>query len=186
MIAMKDKGMTLLELVIVISIIGILVVALGFQFAGWIDKYRVETQMSELYVDLMNARLRSMQRNRAHFVNLEQKQYTVQEDIDPWPDGDTSLTAYDNNRPSGYNYPIPLVKKTLNSNNPITWSNIRVTEIKFNQRGLANVNKTICVVTDNDADYDCLAISATRIRFGRLSNKISDGGTCGSENCVNK
>jgi type IV fimbrial biogenesis protein FimT len=186
MIAMKDKGITLIELVIVISIIGVLAIALGFEFKGWIDRYRVEVQINELYADLMNARVRAIQRNRAHFVRLAQTEYTVQEDVDPWPDGDTRLTALDSNRPDGYNDPIPLVKKTLNSNNAITWSNIRVAQIEFNKKGFSNMNKTICSTTDNDADYDCLAVSATRIRFGKLNKKIPDGGVCNSENCVKK
>jgi prepilin-type N-terminal cleavage/methylation domain-containing protein len=117
---MQDKGITLIELVIVISIIGILTIALGFEFKGWVDKYRVEVQINELYADLMNARARAMQRNRTHFVSLTQTEYTVQEDIDPWPNGDSCLTALDSNRPDGYNEPIPLVKKNLNPNNLLT------------------------------------------------------------------
>jgi prepilin-type N-terminal cleavage/methylation domain-containing protein len=93
MIATQDKGITLIELVTVISIIGVLAIALGFEFKGWIDRYRVEVQINELYVDLMNARMRAMQRNRAHFVSLAQTEYTVQEDIDPWPDGDITIPS---------------------------------------------------------------------------------------------
>jgi prepilin-type N-terminal cleavage/methylation domain-containing protein len=186
MIATLDKGITLIELVTVISIIGVLAIALGFEFKRWIDRYMVEVQIDELYADLMNARMRAIQRNRAHFVTLAQTEYTVQEDIDPWPYGDTDLTAWDSNRPAGYNDPIPLVKKNLNPDTPITWSNLRVAKIKFNNRGLSNMNKTICFTTDNDADYDCLVVSATRIRSGKLNKKISDGGECNSENCVKK
>jgi Tfp pilus assembly protein FimT len=186
MISMQDKGATLTELVIVISIIGVLTITLGFGFEGWMDSYRVEVQINELYGDLMNARARAMQRNRAHFVSLLQTGYTVHEDIDPWPDGDSCLTSLDNNRPDGYNEPIPLVKKDLNPDNSITWSNIGITEIEFNKRGFSNTNKTICFTTENDADYDCLVLSATRIRLGKLEKKIPDGGVCNSENCLNK
>jgi Tfp pilus assembly protein FimT len=186
MISMQNKGATLTELVIVISIIGVITIGIGFEFKGWIDRYRVEVQINELYADLMNARARAMQRNRAHFVSLAQTEYMVQEDINPWPDGDSCLTASDNNRPDGYNEPIPLVKKNLNPNDPITWSNIGITEIEFNKRGFSNTNKTICFTTEHDADYDCLVISATRIRFGKLKKKIPDRGVCNSENCLNK
>jgi type IV fimbrial biogenesis protein FimT len=182
----KNSGITLIELIIVISIIGILAVALGFSFQGWIGGYRIESQVKEMYVDLMNARARAMQRNRVHFVTLATTQYTIQEDISPWPDGDESLTVADNTRPTGYNDPIPLLQKNLNPNYPITWSGISDTQIKFTKRGLSNDNKTICVNTDADADYNCIVISPSRINLGRLTKKIPDGGACNATNCVSR
>ena len=38
----QEAGITLVELIIVIAIIGILVIALGFSFQDWMGKYRVE------------------------------------------------------------------------------------------------------------------------------------------------
>ena len=184
---MKNKnGVTLIELIVVVSVIGILVIALGFSFQGWMGKYRVESQIKEMYVDLMNARARAMERNRIHFVSLATTQYTIQEDISPWPDGDESLTAADNTRPTGYNDPIPLLQKNLNPNYPITWSDISDTQIEFTKRGLSNDAKTICSNTSLDADYNCIEISATRINLGKLTAKIPDGGACDSTNCVAK
>jgi len=186
MVSMKDKGITLIELVVVVSIITVLSVALGFEFVGWISKYKIETQIRELHLDLMNVRVRAMMRKRAHFLSLAPTQYIVQEDIYPWPDGDARLTESDSSRPAGYNDPIPLMKKNLNLNLPITWNNMRVAKIKFNTRGLSNTNRTICVNTDKDADYDCISISAARIRLGKLKKKIPDGGICDAANCVKR
>ncbi len=67
---MKEDGVTLIELIVVVSVIGILVVALGFTFQGWMGRYKVESQMKEMYIDLMNARARAMQRNRMSFCGL--------------------------------------------------------------------------------------------------------------------
>jgi len=183
---MNNKGITLIELIIVISIIGILVVALGFSFQGWIGGYNVERGIKEMYIDLMNARARAMQKNRVHFVSLVTTQYTVQEDISPWPDGDGLLTAGDNTRPTGYTDPIPLLQKNLDSRYPITWSDIADLQIDFTKKGLSNDTKTICSNTKADADYNCIEISASRINLGKLTTKIPDGGACLSGNCVAK
>ena len=186
MIAMRDKGVTLVELLVVVSIVCALAFALAFEYTDWIGRYRVETQIREMYFDLMDARARAMLRKRAHFVSLAQTHYTVQEDISPWPDGDRCLSASDSTRPAGYNDPIPLLRKDLYRDLPLTWNNIRVAHMRFNARGFSNTNRTICVNTDKKADYDCIAISAARIRLGRLKKKIPDGGICNSENCIIK
>lgn len=175
----------MIELIIVISIIGILAVALGFEFTGWIGGYRVESQMKELYIDLMNARTRAMQRNRMHFASLTATQYTIREDIDPWPDGDNNLTAGDNVPPAPpavYNDPIPLLQRNLDPQYPIFWNG--GAQASFTTKGLSNVNKTICSNTDVEADYNCIEISASRINLGRLTTLIPDGGACDAANCV--
>jgi prepilin-type N-terminal cleavage/methylation domain-containing protein len=52
MISTKDNGITLVELLIAISIVCILAVALGFEYADWVGRYRVETQIREMHLDL--------------------------------------------------------------------------------------------------------------------------------------
>ena len=183
---MKDNGITLVELLVAVSIVSVLAIALGFEFKDWIGGYRVESQIRELHFDLMNARVRAMLRKRVHFVSLSQTHYTVQEDIHPWPDGDKCLTASDILRPAGYNDPIPIIKRNLDITLPITWNNIRVRHVKLTPRGFSRTNRTICANTTYEADYDCIAISAGRIRLGKLKKKIPEGGKCNGENCVKK
>ncbi|MBI5408373.1 MAG: type II secretion system protein [Nitrospirae bacterium] len=176
---MNNKGMTLIELVIVITIIGILAGALAFSFQSWMSGYNTESQIKQLHGDLMDARTRTKNRNRMHFVDLTAAQYTVYEDTDPAPDGDGT--------PNPANDTL-VFQKSLNASYPITWSDPSDTRIEFDTKGLSNDDKTICNNTafDAEADYDCIVITATRIKMGRLTTPISSGGACDAANCVEK
>ncbi len=74
---MKKDGFSLIELLVVVIILGI-VASLGtVSFTGWIRKHDLESQVKEMYTDLMNARLTAMHQNRNHFISLSANQITA-------------------------------------------------------------------------------------------------------------
>lgn len=156
----NNKGLTLIELIIVIAIIGILVVALAFSFQGWLAAYNVESQIKTLHADLMNARARAMQRNRAHLVDF-------------FPSATTYRISEDLNENGAINTGEPLPSFPKNVDYTVNWDGGGT--ITFDNRGLASPNGTISFTLPSGVtpDYDCITLEATRINMGLMT-----GGAC--------
>jgi prepilin-type N-terminal cleavage/methylation domain-containing protein len=159
---MNEHGMTLVEMLIVASIIAIVAIAMGFTFQGWIGRYGVESESKELYADMMNARTRAMARSRVHCLSITNtpsgsamSTYVVREDADGNGACDSDLAGY------------PKETKHRILEEP--------SQLEFNRDGL--VNSVALVRFDapgvEGADYDCIAIERTRINMGAW-----DGSNC--------
>lgn len=167
---MRQDGLTLIELMVVIMIVGVLAGLGVVNFRNWIVRYSVEKEIKELNASLSEARLRAMTTNRVHFVGLASGSYTVYDDTDPAPNGDEALNTGSDTQV----YP----PKTLEY--PITWGlALGVSVIEFGCRGLCNTNGTICIYSTAKPEYDCLRVSTTRIRLGKLSSQ----GACDADVC---
>lgn len=162
----NNRGITLIELLIVIAIIGVLLVALGFSFQGWMGGYKVESQVKEMHGDLMNAMANAMNRNRSYFVSWSTIRYTIYEDTNPAPDGNGNLeTASDRQ----------VMQKNLNANYPIVWTT-NGSPTSFTPRGFISGIRTVRVPNSSGSDYDCVVISRSRINSGLWTT--ADGGDC--------
>jgi prepilin-type N-terminal cleavage/methylation domain-containing protein len=193
---MKKEGFSLIELLVVIIILGI-VASLGtVSFTGWVRKHDLESQVKEMYTDLINARITAMHQNRAHFITLVDTdldgfadKITASEDTDGDGAGDSPLCIWNRNRGDPVDAGCPSDKslsyKKLTF--PLTW-NGSTTTLEFNPRGLYNtpIPKTICVFSTYNPSYDCIIVSQTRISMGKLKNQI-DGCNSGiTGNCQPK
>lgn len=166
----RESGMSLIELMIVIAMVGLLIVILSNAYGNWSERYRVETEVKEFYADLMDVRARAMQRNRGHFVvlsgvGLQYTRYIVYEDTNPGPDGDGALTVGGDN-----------VVKDVSPRYPVVTFPAGTTQVLVNRDGTLSLNNvTIRVPPPGavQADYDCIALSRTRIKMGRY-----DGASC--------
>ena len=159
---MKSRGVTLVELIVVISIIGILAVALGFSYVGWQGKYKVEKATKEIYSALMTARSIAITRRinyLAAFPTATPTSYSVMADA--------------NDNGVADDTPLPTFPKTIEYT--ISWSGVN--RILFdssgfirwdrNNDGIEETTDVIRLTPTADPDYDCVVISQTRIDMGK-------------------
>ncbi len=161
------KGVTLVELIITVSIIGIIAVAAGFSFENWMGGYNMESEIKQIHSDLMYARSRAMERNRKHFVLFANStSYTMYEDTNPGPDGNCTLETSGTNTDTQ----LPGYPKALRYG--VTWSGgpINNVRINFDKRGfITPASGTISIASAQDPDYDCITFSALKINMGKMN-----------------
>lgn len=164
---MDERGVTLIELIIVSSILVILAAAAGFTYQGWIGRYKVEKVTKDLHTDLMNARSLALTQNRMYFATLvDANNYSITQDTNDSNTlnaGDTVLPTY----PKRVEYAI-------------SWDGAAPANqtISFSKRGIINIGGTISFTSPAgvDPDYDCIVISQTRINMGRWGDPVA--GVC--------
>ncbi len=159
---MNTKGFTLIELLVVVTIIGVLSLLLGSSLQGSVGSSRIESEVKEMYSDLMQGRARAIHRDHIYFVqiNTGAGTYQITEDTDDSGTnnaGDTTLFS---------------VAKPLND--PVTWAG---GTIQCDTKGLLSSTGTIQFTPGwsggRTPDYDCLVLSQTMINMGKMS-----GGSC--------
>jgi hypothetical protein len=109
----------------------------------------------------MHARMRALARRHEHYAVLNGRSYSIVEDTNEsgeFDGGDELLP--------GFPKTVPYTLSRNGSGNKIT----------FNGKGLISGLRTIRVLSDADADYDCVKVSMSRIITGRYS-----GGECSAK-----
>jgi prepilin-type N-terminal cleavage/methylation domain-containing protein len=124
-----NSGITLVELMIVMSIVAILAVALGIEYSGWMGRYKVEKTIKDMHGDLMSARLKAMQMNRVFFFDVSPngKYYRVSQD-----DSDGAAKPIEGNR----SFQAQSAWNLIQASNPLNW-------------GLSTALTTDTTVTEN-------------------------------------
>jgi prepilin-type N-terminal cleavage/methylation domain-containing protein len=157
----KNRGFSLIELIVVVAIM-IILLAIGIpQLSKYIKKYNVEKEITTLYGDLMNQRFKSMNSGIPHGVRFDSsKQYT----IFTFDDQNYNLKFDDTNEEKD------VSTKTVNYDLQKKGGSISGRVILFDKTGMTKDEKwkegNLTIYIDYPTRYNCIAISSSRIKMG--------------------
>ena len=172
---MKQHGFTIIEIIVVLAICGILAAIGTLSFSKMTTKANIESQIKQMYSDLMTARIEAMDRTTSHFVTLNANQYSVTEDtVGNCTNTNCVYVAGAGNDPTPYQ-PPPMTNTILwnSGNGAATPSGV---QIIFDNRGLVQsttgttgIIGTISIKDTVGAAYDCILIETTKTSMGAMS-----------------
>lgn len=168
---MGRKGISLIELMIVICIISILLAIATINFNNWTRRHNIEKEVKELYSDLMFVRQQALVTGMNHRANFATDNSIVFRRYSS--EGDIPGT----------------VVRSRNVNFPITISVPTERVIEFNTRGMlvesasGAEEKSICIFTNANPPLDSIYITQTRINVGKI---INQGNSCEKANITIK
>lgn len=154
-------GFSLVELIVVITIMTILASMATINFNSWQRKYNIEGQVKEMLSDFSDVRMRAIQTKNKHRIVLNPTSY--------------SFTAYSTEIALSA---MPVLSKTLkypiqqlNSSGLAAFSN---TAVEIDERGYTTNWLTLAVgVGIAEPSLNCLTLSWARTNMGRIN-----GNTC--------
>ncbi len=154
------SGFSLVELVTVLAIISVLA---GIAFVSWkpiVDKYNAESQIRMMQTDILQARVKAMERNKAEFIALNPGSYQIIEDTNENGAIDAS--------PADTWQPLKTIKYVISAGTGT---------LIVDSRGLfstptSTLGSSISIqfnTGQGSPEYDCFQILATRINVGKMN-----------------
>jgi prepilin-type N-terminal cleavage/methylation domain-containing protein len=172
---MRNRGFSIIELVVVIGIISILLSIASISFRNWNLKNNIERQTKEMYMEITEARQLALNTRQARTVtfspnSLVFRRYSSEADLEAGTGVEVKTKRL----------PFAITRNTWADPSPDN-PNITDSDILFTTRGVMNqpTPKSICIYSAVDPAFDALVIVQSRVAAGKLK---SQGGACDPTN----
>lgn len=159
---MNNRGFSLIELIVTVSIMSILLAVATINFNDWQRKYNIEGQVKEILVDLTDVRTRAIATKQQHRVILNPTSYAFRRFSSEFDAAGTEV----------FNRRLKHDVQQLMADG--TYSAFANTTLTFDDRGYTNNWLTIAVgVGLGNPAYNCLRVSTARVNMGRINESLS-------------
>lgn len=159
---LNSSGFSLVELVVVVSIIGILLTISTIAFHDWMMKSRAEAQVSQMIADINSTRLRAMTAKQRHSIELDADRYTFR-----------SYSSENESIDEGTLIAIPQqVGFRLKKDSTSLFTGERY---EFDQRGMMqDIGDVLPIFIgyDGNASQDCINLRVIRVNAGKRSGDV--------------
>ncbi len=161
---MNRRGFSLIELMVVISIISILLAMATINFNNWMRRQSVSGQVKEMYADLMSIRQQAMVTGKNHDAV-----FTTSKNM-----------AFHRYSSEGDSLGTLVMRKGVS--NAVVESS--TDPVLFNHRGVTvGDDMMMCIFSDVSPSLDALVITSSKINMGRIKNQGSkDVSACTKNN----
>lgn len=165
---MNRLGFSLLEILVVVTIVGILSTIGVLNFSSWQKKSLVERHVKELYADVQGARMNAIYTKTRQGVEFAAQQVTFK------------LFSSESDLPGRV-----LSTKTLPVVLTLNWTSANSNRIEFNTSGIMSdpIIKVACFTNPEDALYDAIIITPVLTNMGKVTNR---GAACARTNVTQK
>ena len=160
------KGFSLVELLLTMSIIGIVLGISTLTFSSWVRKYGIESQVRSIYLDLNQARTNAFTRKKVYGVVFQTNGYTMRS-YSSSAEYTPSSAASSNGRVEQ----ASTLKYSITKNG----NDISDTPVIFDTHGYTNDLLTLYVEPVSiDASINCISISNARVNMGKINGTNCD------------
>lgn len=164
------SGFSLIELIITISIMGIVIAVATIPFNSWQTKNKIESQTREIHSDLAEARTNAFTRKKVHGIVFQPTSYVMKS-----YSSEVEYKYMIDAAANGVVLQTKDLKYSITKGNTTTAFTNANGAVRFDTSGFTNDWFTVVVnPVSASAAVNCLVISSARVNVGKMNGTVCE------------